>query len=127
MTTSDSNRKILYIEDNYHNRRIVKKILNAKGYEVVEAENGLTGFNVLKLTKPNLVLLDINLPGIDGLEIAKRTKADPELRHIPLVALTAYALAGDEDRFLKAGCDAYLAKPTSAKALIEIVNRYYPK
>lgn len=126
MTSNSSNRKILYIEDNFHNRVIVNKVLSSKGYEIVEAENGLTGYNLLKSTKPKLVLLDINLPGIGGLEIAQRAKADPELRHIPIVALTAYALAGDEERFLKAGFNAYLAKPTSAIALIKIVEQYYP-
>lgn len=125
MNNSLGSKTILYIEDNFHNRRIVNKILSSKGYTVIEAENGLSGFQKLKDSKPNLVLLDINLPGIDGLEIAKRAKADPELRHIPLVALTAYALKGDSERFIKAGCDAYLSKPTSAQALIDIVKRYY--
>jgi two-component system cell cycle response regulator DivK len=117
---------ILYIEDNYHNRRIVRKILQSRGYTLVEAEDGLSGLAMVHELKPPLVLLDIGLPGIDGLEVVARVKADPELKTIPVIALTASAMRGDKERFLEAGCDDYLSKPIQAMELINKVADYYP-
>ncbi len=118
-------RAILYIEDNFHNRRIVRKILTVNGYSVVEADDGLLGLEMIKELKPPLVLLDIALPGMDGMEIAERVKADEALRGVPLVALTASAMRGDRERFLAAGCDGYLSKPFKAHELVEVVENYY--
>ena len=91
-------KHILYIEDNLHNRRIVRKVLTNLGFELTEAEDGLEGFNLIKELMPPIVLLDISLPTIDGIEIAQRAKADPELQHIRLIALTASAMHGDRRR-----------------------------
>jgi two-component system cell cycle response regulator DivK len=118
-------KHVLYIEDNLHNRRIVRKILNNIGFEVSEAENGLEGYQMVQELLPPIVLLDISLPGMDGMEIARRVKADPRLSHIILIALTASAMRGDRERFLEAGCDDYLSKPFMTVELIEIVEKHY--
>lgn len=118
-------KTVLYVEDNYHNRRIVRKILSTRGYNVVEAEDGLVGYEMICELKPPLVLLDIALPHLDGIQIVQRLKADKETRHIPVVALTASAMRGDRERFLEAGCDDYLSKPVRSFELIEMVERYY--
>ena len=117
---------ILYIEDNYHNRRIVRKILQSRGYTLVEAEDGVSGLAMVHELKPPLVLLDIGLPGMDGLEVVGRIKADPKLRNTPVIALTASAMSGDRERFLDAGCDDYLSKPIQAMELINKVASHYP-
>ena len=118
-------KHILHIEDNLHNRRIVRKILNNIGFTVSEAENGLEGYQMIQEYLPPIVLLDISLPGMDGMEIARRVKADPQLRHIRLIALTASAMRGDRERFLDAGCDDYLSKPFMTAELIELVQKHY--
>jgi CheY-like chemotaxis protein len=119
-----TNTDILYIEDNFHNRRIVRKILERQGYTLHECEDGLEGYEMLKSMKPGIVLLDISLPSMDGMEIAGLVKADPELEHIYLVALTASAMQGDRERFLEGGCDDYLSKPFRALDLVDLVGRY---
>ena len=116
--------EILYIEDNFHNRRIVRKILERQDYVLYDAEDGLEGYNRLKELMPKVVLLDISLPTMDGIEIANRVKADQETRDVILIALTASAMAGDRERFLEAGCDDYLSKPFRALDLVEMVDYY---
>lgn len=118
-------KTILYVEDNYHNRRIVRKILGTRGFTVIEAEDGLVGYEMICEIKPPLVLLDIALPHLDGIQIVQRIKADSELRHIPVIALTASAMRGDRERFLDAGCNDYLSKPVRAQELIEMVEKYF--
>lgn len=120
-------RTILYIEDNYHNRRIVQKILGTRGYEVVVAEDGLVGWEMVRERKPPLLLLDISLPGMDGLEIAARVKADPDLQGVWVIALTASAMRGDKERFLSAGCDDYISKPIQVAELIEKVDEFFSR
>lgn len=117
---------ILYIEDNYHNRRIVRKILQSRGYTVIEAEDGESGLELVHELKPPLVLLDIGLPDIDGLEVVGRIKEDEELNGTFVIAITASAMRGDKERFLKAGCDDYMSKPIQAMALIEMVSSHHP-
>jgi CheY-like chemotaxis protein len=119
-------KTVLYIEDNFHNRRIVRKILQSRGYSLIEAEDGISGLAMVQELKPPLVLLDIGLPGMDGLEVVGRIKADEALRDIPVIALTASAMRGDKERFLAAGCDDYLSKPIQAMELINMVGAYYP-
>ena len=119
-------KTVLYIEDNFHNRRIVRKILHSRGYSLIEAEDGISGLAMVQELKPPLVLLDIGLPGMDGLEVVERIKADKALRNIPVIALTASAMRGDRERFLAAGCDDYLSKPIQAMELINMVGAYYP-
>jgi two-component system cell cycle response regulator DivK len=117
-------KTVLYIEDNLHNRRIVRKALQRCGYTVIEAEDGPTGLAMVRELKPPLVLLDIGLPEMDGLEVVARIRADAELRDIPVIALTASAMSGDRERFLAAGCDDYLSKPVQLKELINKVATY---
>jgi two-component system cell cycle response regulator DivK len=118
-------KSVLYIEDNLHNRRLVRKILQSQGYIVAEAEDGVSGLEMVQELKPAVVLLDIGLPGMDGLEVVGRLKADAKLRDIPVIALTASAMQGDRERFLAAGCDDYLSKPVRAMELIDKVAAYY--
>lgn len=121
-----SERVVLYIEDNFHNRRIVNKVLSSRGFNVIEAEDGEKGLDMVRAIKPPLVLLDITLPGIDGIEVVKHVKAEQALQHIPVIAVTASAMRGDKERFLDAGCDDYLSKPIQVSELIEMVEKHYP-
>ena len=120
-------KTVLYIEDNPHNRRLVRRTLQRRGYEMVEADNGITGLEMVRELKPPLVLLDIGLPQMDGIEVVKHIKADTELQQIPVIALTASAMRGDRERFLAAGCDDYLSKPIQVLELLQMVKQYYPK
>lgn len=117
---------ILCIEDDFQNRLLVNRILSSQGYNVVEAADGNEGMRMIRTLRPPLVLLDINLPGIDGIEIVGRVRADKSLRHIPVIALTASAMQGDRERFLKAGCDDYLSKPILVKQLLDVIEQHYP-
>ncbi len=116
---------VLYIEDNFHNRRLVKKVLTSRGYTVLEAEDGPTGWAMVRQHRPPLVLLDISLPGMDGLEIVSRIRADAMLRGTWVIALTASAMRGDRERFLEAGCDDYLSKPIQVVELLHKVNGFF--
>jgi CheY-like chemotaxis protein len=106
---------------------LVNRILTSKGYKVVEAIDGLAGLDMIRSLKPPMVLLDIDLPKMDGIEVVQLVKADPTLRTIPVIALTASAMQGDKERFLAAGCNDYLSKPIQVQQLIQIVETYYPK
>ncbi|MEZ4671042.1 MAG: response regulator [Anaerolineae bacterium] len=116
--------KILYVEDNPQNMRLVRKILVAAGYEVIEAMNGLSGVATAARETPDLILMDVNLPDINGLEATSRLKATPQLSWIPIVALTANAMHGDRENCLAAGCDGYLAKPVMKNELLNAVAQF---
>lgn len=115
--------KILYIEDNPQNMRLVRKILVHAGYEVVEAEDGLSGIAAAHDNLPDLILLDINLPDIDGLEVARRLR-ESSLARVPIIALTANAMVGDRERLLAGGCDGYLPKPVSRQELLITIDSH---
>lgn len=115
---------ILYIEDNPLNMRLVRKLVKSFGYDMIEAMDGLTGLDMVQSERPDLVLVDVNLPGMDGLEIASRMKDDPELATIPTIALTANAMHGDRERCLAAGCNAYIAKPIARQELFNTIQRF---
>jgi two-component system, cell cycle response regulator DivK len=119
--------RVLYIEDNPQNMRLVRKILNHAGYQVLEAESGTSGLEVAEIEKPDLILMDINLPDIDGLEATARLKKNPSLCHIPVIALTANAMVGDREKMLGAGCDGYLPKPVARQDLLDTVARFLVK
>ena len=119
-----SMKRILYIEDNFQNKRLVRKILTARGYHVLEAEDGLTGVEIATKELPDLILMDISLPGIDGVEATQRIKAHNETASIPIIALTANAMRGDRERFIAAGCDDYLPKPISTVDLIDMIGKF---
>ncbi len=120
----DNKNRILYIEDNYQNRRLVRRLLKPKGYEIIEAEDGLQGIAIAAREKPDLILMDINMPGIDGMEATSRLKSSPDLAHIPVIAVTAAAMRGDRERIMAAGCDDYLQKPIDNDELIKLVQRF---
>jgi two-component system, cell cycle response regulator DivK len=116
--------KVLYVEDNPQNMRLVRKILKHAGYTVLEAEDGLTGLDVARGEHPDLILMDINLPDIDGLEATSRLKAEADTAAIPIIALTANAMVGDREKALQAGCDGYLPKPISRQDLLTTVAEF---
>jgi two-component system, cell cycle response regulator DivK len=108
---------ILVIDDNPVNLRLAAEVLRSEGHRVLRAEDAEEALALLDLQLPDLVLTDIALPGIDGLELTRRIRADPRLRNLPVVALTASAMKGDEKRVLAAGCDAYISKPLDTRQL----------
>ena len=117
-------RTILVVDDHEDNRRILRDLLRSGGYEVIEATTGEDGVAAAKARTPDLILMDIQLPGIDGYEATRRIKADEALRRIPLIVVTSYALSGDDAKALAAGADAYVAKPFSPRAMLTKVREY---
>lgn len=113
--------RILVVEDNPVNLELVRDILEAHGHEVLEASNATDGLALLSGELPDLILMDIQLPGMDGLTATRQIKADARLQGIPVVALTAHAMKGDEERALAAGCDGYVSKPIDTRALPQMV------
>jgi two-component system cell cycle response regulator DivK len=103
--------KILYIEDNRDNRILVRRVLEAEGYQVLEAADGPSGVEIAMATRPALILMDINLPKVDGFQVTGRLKAMEELRDVPIIAVTANVMKGDREKTLEAGCSGYIQKP----------------
>jgi two-component system cell cycle response regulator DivK len=118
--------RILVVEDQPDNQRILRDLLSHAGYALVEATNGLDGVTLAGAERPDLILMDIQLPGVDGYEATRRIKADPSLRSIPIIAVTSYALSGDEVKARAAGCDDYVTKPFSPRALLAKIRQYLP-
>jgi len=112
-----SGKRILYIEDTFDNRILIKRILEASGYIVDEAPDGLTGIQIALRSRPDLVLIDINLPDIDGYEVTARLRQMEGFERVPIVALTANVLEGDRERSLDSGCDGYIPKPVDVDEL----------
>ncbi len=119
---------ILYVEDNFQNFRLVNRMLQLekRGYDVHQAEDGETALKMAPELAPDLILMDINLPDITGIEVTKRLKENPAMQEVPIVALTANAMVGDRERFLAAGCDGYLRKPISRDELREALKTFLP-
>ena len=117
-------KRILMVEDTEDNRQIVRDLIATTDYELIEAADGAAGVAAAAAEKPDLILMDIQLPVIDGYEAARRIKADPALRHIPIIAVTSYALSGDEAKALAAGCDGYIAKPFSPRELLAKIREF---
>lgn len=115
---------VLVVEDQEDNRRILRDLLTAHGFAFLEAVTGEEGVRMAVEHSPQLILLDIQLPDIDGYEVARRLKADDRVRNIPLIAVTSYALSGDEVKARQAGCDDYIAKPYSPRAMLGLVRQY---
>jgi two-component system cell cycle response regulator DivK len=118
---------ILVVEDEEMNRDMITQRLELRGYRVVGAVDGLEGFAMARAQAPDLILLDVNLPAIDGWEVARRLKAEAVTRHIPVVALTAHAMAGDRDKALEAGCDGYETKPVDFPRLLSTMEALLPR
>jgi len=115
---------ILVVEDQADNRRILRDLLVNAGYELIEAESGEEAVTAVTERRPDLILMDIQLPVMDGYEATRRIRLNPELKSIPIIAVTSYALAGDEAQALAAGCSAYITKPFSPRALLAKVQEH---
>jgi CheY-like chemotaxis protein len=115
---------ILIVDDNESNLRLMQAILDAEGYPVKSAMDAEEALAVLENWRPDLILMDIQMPGIDGLELTRRLKRDPRYRQIVVVALTAYAMKGDEQKALAAGCDGYITKPIDTRGFPAIIERH---
>lgn len=123
-----ANNVVLYIEDNPDNMTLVQRALESRGYKLLKAVNGLTGVATAEQEEVNLILLDINLPDIDGYEVARRLRASSKraLKTVPIIAVTANALKGDADKALNAGCDVYMSKPINIRELWARVEAFVP-
>jgi two-component system cell cycle response regulator len=119
--------RVLIVEDNAMNRELMDYLLRAFGFETLKAVNGRIGLDVARRERPDLILCDIQMPDVDGLEFARQAKADPALRDMPLVAVTALAMVGDRERVLAHGFDGYISKPLDPQRLIEVVNGLLPE
>lgn len=116
--------RVLLIEDNRPSLELMSYLLHAFGHRPLEADDGIAGLEAMRRERPDLVICDLDLPRLDGYTLAGRAKADPELRDIPLVAVTALAMVGDRDRALRAGFDGYMSKPIEPETFVQEIERY---
>jgi two-component system, cell cycle response regulator DivK len=119
-------KRILVVEDQEDNRQILRDILSSVGYEMIEVVDGEAGVTAAKRERPDLILMDIQLPLIDGYEATRRIKADTDLKEIAVIVVTSYALSGDESKARDAGCDAYVTKPYSPRQLLAKIREFLP-
>lgn len=119
-----SGKLILHVEDNEYNRKIIRALLSKNNYEIVEAHNGEAALVALARQRPDLILMDVQLPKLSGLEVTRTIRADPLLAQIPVIAITSFALSGDDQLALDAGCNAYIAKPFRPRDLLEMIRRF---
>ena len=117
-------KRVLVVEDTEDNRKIIRDLLTSAGYETIEAVTGEEGVAMAAEHRPDLILMDVQLPVLDGYEATRRIKADPATRHIPIIAVTSYALVGDEAKTREAGCDGYVAKPFSPRHMLQKVREF---
>ena len=119
--------RVLIVEDNELNMKLFHDLLEASGMEILETRNGIDALKVAKAERPDLIVMDIRLPEMSGLEVTERIKSDPDLKPIPVIAVTAFAMKGDEERIRAAGCEAYLSKPISIDRFISTIKSFLPK
>ena len=124
MMPSEDKGTILYVEDNSDNRTLVRRILLSEDYKLIEATNGAEALQVLENTKPDLILMDINMPDMDGYTLTAKIKARPGFERVPILALTANVMRGDKEKTLEAGCDGYIQKPLDIDQLIKEIERF---
>ncbi|MCB1476192.1 MAG: response regulator [Rhodobiaceae bacterium] len=117
-------KTVMIVEDNELNMKLFHDILEANGYDTVETRSGIEALDLARKHQPNLILMDIQLPEVSGLEVTKWLKESDDLRHIPVIAVTAFAMKGDEERIREGGCEAYLSKPISVGKFVETVKHY---
>jgi two-component system cell cycle response regulator DivK len=117
-------KTVLVVEDNELNMKLFHDLLEANGYNTIQTRSGLEAIDLARTQRPDLILMDIQLPEVSGLEVTKWIKEDDELRSIPVIAVTAFAMKGDEERIRQGGCEAYLSKPISVNKFIETVKAY---
>ncbi len=120
---SPLDRTVLVVEDHDLNRKLFHDVLEAGGYNVLQAKDGMEGWRIAREHRPDLIVMDIQLPEVSGLEVAKWLKDDETLKSIPVIAITAFAMAGDEEKILDGGCDAYIVKPISVSNFLRTVER----
>jgi two-component system cell cycle response regulator DivK len=120
-------KRILLVEDQPDNRKIIRDMLRGTDYEIMEAENGEEALAAIAKQRPDLILMDIQLPVMDGYTATRRIKADPTLRAIPIIAVTSYALSGEDKKARAAGCDDYVPKPYSPRQLLAKIRLYMPE
>ena len=124
MMPSEDKGTILYVEDNIDNRTLVRRVLLSEDYSLIEATNAAEALKVLESTKPDLILMDINMPDMDGYTLTAKIKALPGFQRVPILALTANVMRGDKEKTLEAGCDGYIQKPLDIDQLIKEVERF---
>jgi two-component system cell cycle response regulator DivK len=125
MTTRQ--RTVLYVEDNEFNRKIVRQLLSRTGYRLVEASDGEGALDLVREDRPDLVLMDVQLPRMSGLDATRALRADPATADLPVIVVTSFALSGDDQRAMAAGASAYLAKPYSPRDLLALIRKFLPE
>lgn len=120
-------RTVLYVEDNEYNRKIVRQLLGRSSYRLIEAVDGETGVALARQELPDLILMDVQLPKMSGLDATQVLKADPRTSHIPIIVITSFALSGDREKAMNAGASSYLAKPYSPRELLALVRQFLPE
>jgi len=119
-------KRILVVEDHEDNRQILRDLLASGGFDMIEAGDGEQAVSAAEANRPDLILMDIQLPEVSGLEVTKWLKEDDDLRSIPVIAVTAFAMKGDEEKIREGGCEAYIAKPISVASFMRTVERFLP-
>ena len=117
------NKKILIAEDNPPNMRLIEMVLRGKGYTLLKATDGEEALEVVFREHPDLIIMDIQLPKLSGLEVTRRLRQTPEFSHTPIIAITAYAMKGDKEKVIEAGCDAYVSKPIDTRELPRLIDK----
>ena len=117
-------KRVMIVEDNELNMKLFNDLLESQSYETIQTQNGLEALDLARQHHPDLILMDIQLPEVSGLEVTKWIKADESIKHIPIIAVTAFAMKGDEDRIRQGGCEAYISKPISVGSFLETIQFY---
>ena len=116
-------KQVMIVEDNELNMKLFRDLIEASGYTTIQTRNGMEALDLARKHRPDLILMDIQLPEVSGLEVTKWLKEDDELSHIPVVAVTAFAMKGDEERIREGGCEAYISKPISVSHFLDTIRR----
>jgi two-component system, cell cycle response regulator DivK len=122
--TTPGQKTVLIVEDNELNMKLFNDLLEAHGYKVVQTRDGLSALDIARKHKPDLILMDIQLPEVSGIEVTKWLKEDDDLRHIPVIAVTAFAMKGDEQKIRDGGCEAYISKPISVMSFLQTIDKF---
>jgi len=120
----DARKTVLIVEDNELNMKLFNDLLEAQGYRVLQTRDGLSALDIARANLPDLILMDIQLPEVSGIEVTKWLKEDDRLRHIPVIAVTAFAMKGDEEKIREGGCEAYISKPISVVSFLQTIDGY---
>ena len=123
-STNGSAKTVLVVEDNELNMKLFHDLLEVHGYNIIQTKDGMDALRLAREHKPDLILMDIQLPEVSGLEVTKWIKEDDDLKSIPVIAVTAFAMKGDEEKIREGGCEAYIAKPISVTSFLETVQRF---